>query len=81
VAFALYLDDDSGGKPLTTALLRAAVDVIRATDAGMRGQPDEEHLTYATRVSRVLYSSNRGDFARLHRLWLAEVGPTQASSS
>ena len=38
---------------------------------------DAEHLQLATERNRVLYSFNRGDFLRLHSLYLAE-GRTHA---
>ena len=38
----------------------------------MRRAPDEEQLAFATSMGRVIYTANRGDFARLHSRWLAE---------
>jgi hypothetical protein len=51
----LYLDEDLRG-----------VEVLGAQECGMRGQSDDEQLRWAAGQQRVLYSSNRGDFYRLH---------------
>ena len=48
------------------------VDVVTALDEGMLERDDKEHLAHATRLARVLYSFNRGDFYRLHTLWLTQ---------
>jgi hypothetical protein len=42
------------------------VDVTTALEVGMIERDDREHLDYATRQGRVLYSFNVGDFSRLH---------------
>lgn len=41
-------------------------------DSGMIERSDEDHLEYATKEGRVLYSFNVGDFYRLHQEYLAE---------
>jgi Domain of unknown function (DUF5615) len=68
----LYLDEDSMDKDLVNALRARGVDVITAADAEMLGCSDSDHLDYATRKGRVLYTFNRGDFYRLHTLYLTE---------
>jgi Domain of unknown function (DUF5615) len=68
----LYLDEDSIDRDLVTALRSRGVDVITATDSGMLGYSDADHLDYATSLGRVLYSFNKGDFYRLHIRYLTE---------
>jgi hypothetical protein len=70
--FRLYIDEDSGDRNLVQALRARGVDVVTAVEAGMIERTDEEHLQYATRENRVLYSFNRGDFLRLHAQYLAQ---------
>lgn len=59
-------------KDLVNALRARGLDVITAADAEMLGRSDADHLDYATRAGRVLYTFNRGDFYRLHTLCLTE---------
>ena len=68
----LYADEDSMDRDLVHALRARAVDVVTALDEGMLERDDKEHLEHATRLGRVLYSFNRGDFYRLHTLWLTQ---------
>jgi hypothetical protein len=62
----LYVDEDALDKDLIWALRARGVDVTTAFEAGMIERDDREHLDYATRQGRVLYSFNVGDFSRLH---------------
>ncbi len=64
--FLLYMDDDIEIVAVARALRAAGLDVLRSTDAGMRGADDEAHLDYARRMGGVLNTANRGDFARLN---------------
>lgn len=57
---------------LVRALRARGVDVLTALDSGMIERSDEDHLEYATKEGRVLYSFNVGDFYRLHQEYLAE---------
>lgn len=57
---------------LVRALRARGVDVLTALDSGMIERSDEEHLEYATKEGRVLYSFNVGDFYRLHQEYPAE---------
>lgn len=43
----------------------------------MLGRRDEEHLEFATSQSRVLYSANVRDYARIHKQWMV-VGTSHA---
>ena len=67
-----YFDEDSMDRALVRALRGRDVDIITALNADMIEQPDEKHLSFATAQQRVLYSSNIGDFCRLHNIWLTQ---------
>ena len=56
---------------LVRALRARRVDVLTALEAGMIERSDEEHLEYAAKEGRVLYSFNVKDFYRLHQEYLA----------
>ncbi|MBE0542937.1 MAG: DUF5615 family PIN-like protein [Verrucomicrobia bacterium] len=62
----LYLDEDSSDLDLLRALRMRGVEVVSAIESGMDGQPDTEQLNWAASHGRAIYSSNRGDFCRLH---------------
>jgi hypothetical protein len=66
MAIRLYLDEDSSDTGLLKALRLRGVDVAGAQECGMCEQSDERQLAWATREQRVLYSSNRGDFYKIH---------------
>jgi hypothetical protein len=68
----LYLDEDSLHHGLITALRVRTVDLVTAIEAGLAGEDDEVHLTFATNAGRVLYSANASDFNRLHTEWLTQ---------
>ncbi|MBI4625139.1 MAG: DUF5615 family PIN-like protein [Verrucomicrobia bacterium] len=52
-------------KALASALRARGVNVFTAHEANMIERKDEEHLTFATSLGRVLYSFNVGDYCRL----------------
>jgi hypothetical protein len=62
----LYLDEDSSDLDLLKALRMRGIDVVSAMESGMGGQSDMSQLDWASGQGRVIYSSNRGDFYRLH---------------
>ncbi len=66
-----YFDEDSAQHRLVAALRSHALDVVTCLDAGMKARDDESQLILATEQRRVLISANAGDFASLHREWLA----------
>ena len=70
MAFPLYLDDDSESRAVHAALIVRGFDAVRATDSGMRGRPDEEHLEFAAAAGRTLVTANRADFLRIHADWM-----------
>ena len=51
---------------LVVALRARRVDVLTASDAGMINKWDEDHLRWAAREARVLYSFNIADYCSLH---------------
>lgn len=54
---------------MKTLRLRA-VDVVSAGEVGMLEQSDEAQLGWAAENQRVVYSSNRRDFYRIHSDWM-----------
>ena len=62
----LYLDEDSSDTDLLKTLRLRGVDVLGAPECGILGHSDDEQIRWATGQQRVLYSSNRGDFYRIH---------------
>ena len=67
----LYMDEDSMSRSLVRALSVRGVDVTTALEEKMIERSDADHLDFATRQGRVLFSFNVGDFYRLHRDYLA----------
>jgi hypothetical protein len=66
-----YLDEDAMRTSIVRALRARHVDVITAFEADLMGQLDEVHLAHAAAQGRVLVTFNRGDFAKLHKAYLA----------
>jgi hypothetical protein len=71
----LYLDEDAMAEALVQALTERGVDVTTANLENMVFRPDPEHLAYATKLDRVLYSFNVGDYCQLHSEWLSTNQP------
>jgi len=67
--FRLYHDEDVLQGALVSALRLAGFDCLTASEAGMRGQPDERQLAFAMGAGRVLYTKNTADFCRLDAQW------------
>lgn len=53
-------------KALVSALRGRGLDVLTAREANMVERQDDDHLAFAAREGRVLYSFNVGDYCRLH---------------
>lgn len=53
------------------------IEVLTTAEAGRIGRSDESQLEFATGQGRVVYTSNAGDFARLHAEW-QRAGRTHA---
>ncbi|MBI3849454.1 MAG: DUF5615 family PIN-like protein [Verrucomicrobia bacterium] len=68
----LYLDEDSSDTDLLKALRLRSVDVVSTAEVGMLKQSDEEQLGWAAENQRVVYSSNRRDFYRIHSDWMRD---------
>ncbi len=66
----IYIDEDAMDSDLVAALRSRGVTVITALDAGLVGESDDEHLTFATNHGCVLYTFNVSDFYRLHTEYL-----------
>jgi hypothetical protein len=58
----LYLDDDSVSGLLIRLLSNVGHDVEIPADAGLAGEEDPVHLTYAVEEGRILLSGNHDDF-------------------
>ena len=58
-------------RSLVRALSVRGVDVTTALEEKMIERSDADHLYFATRQGRVLFSFNVGDFYRLHTDYLA----------
>ena len=67
----LYLDEDAMRKSLVLGLRARGIDVLTANEADMVNRPDEDHLTTATGLDRVLYSYNTADYCVIHGHWMA----------
>jgi hypothetical protein len=66
----LFLDEDSMDRALVGGLRAQGIDVVTVLEAGRLGLPDDEQLSFATSQGRAIYTSNVGDFARIHAGWL-----------
>ena len=67
----LYFDEDSASHWLVRELRARGVDVTTVVESGLAQKTDAEELERAAADCRALYSFNRGDFYRLHTLWLS----------
>lgn len=70
----LYLDDDSAAALLVRLLRHAGHDVQVPAGAGLSGQDDAIHLTYAVKEDRALLTGNHRDFLNLHNLVMQTQG-------
>jgi uncharacterized protein DUF5615 len=68
----LYLEEDSMSHALVRGLRARGVDVITALEEGMIERGDQEHLEYAAKLQRVLYSFNVADFYNIHSRYLSD---------
>jgi hypothetical protein len=58
--------DESTSVRLASALRRRGIDVTTPSDAGLLTAEDEQHLAYADRENRVLFTHD-SDFLALHQ--------------
>jgi hypothetical protein len=68
----LYFDEDSARHSLVRELRIRGAEVMTPLEAQMERKTDAEQLEWAARNARVMYSFNRGDFYRLHTVWLQQ---------
>lgn len=68
-----YYTDEHVAKAVARGLRERGVDVLTATQAGMLGAPDEEHLQRATHEARVVVTQD-DDFLRLHAAGTQHAG-------
>ena len=69
---SLYLDEHIS-RTIARGLQSRGVDVIRVPEAGTMGASDREHLEWARREGRVLFTHD-ADFLRLHALEFSHDG-------
>lgn len=65
----LYLDEDSCGLRLISALRALGIDVLSAEEAGNRWVSDTAQLEFAMGQDRPIVTANYKDFAPLHTAW------------
>ena len=70
----LYLDEDTMDKALVSALRARGLDLLTAHEADMIERQDEDHLAFAAREARVLYSFNVADYCRLQAQGQSHAG-------
>jgi predicted nuclease of predicted toxin-antitoxin system len=59
-----FFFDECADEDVARALIAAGVNVVTVTDLGRKGLADEEQLRFATRQSRILYTTDH-DYLRL----------------
>lgn len=57
--------DENCSRAIADGLRRQGIDATTTPDAGLLNAPDEEHVAYARREDRVIFTQDR-DFLRLH---------------
>lgn len=65
--------DEHLSNVIADALRRAGSDILTATEAGLRGQPDHAYIQQAIADERVIVTSDN-DFLRLARLHPSHAG-------
>ncbi len=68
----LYTDEHVS-KAVVNGLRQRGVDVLPVAEAGLLGASDEEHLAFARREERVLFTQD-DDFLRLHASGAVHAG-------
>jgi Domain of unknown function (DUF5615) len=67
---SLYVDEDAMGGALVAALRAHGLDVLTSFEAETTQMSDEQQLSFAGDVERVIYTFNVNDFPRIHKAWL-----------
>ncbi len=68
----LYIDEDTMSRSLMKGLRARGIDVISVSDEDTVGLDDAAQLELATKLNRVLCTSNTGDFYQLHTEYLEQ---------
>jgi hypothetical protein len=61
----IYADEDIDAR-VVGALRKRGFDIVTASEAGLLGRSDDEHMGYAAASGRVVLTCNRRHFRRLH---------------
>jgi predicted nuclease of predicted toxin-antitoxin system len=67
----VYLDEDVTVS-FEQALKNRSVDVVSTAEVGNKGLADIEQLNYAVKLGRVLFTHNKADFAKIHKIFISE---------
>jgi hypothetical protein len=78
MAIRFHLDEHVD-HAIALGLRKRGVDVTTATDAGLLSASDDEHLAFALRDNRVIYTNDR-DFLVLHSQGAEHAGIAYCSS-
>ncbi|GMT48906.1 MAG: hypothetical protein IEMM0008_0445 [bacterium] len=73
-----YYTDEHVSKAVVKGLRGRGLDVLTSQEAKMLGVPDEEHLSLAADLERVLFTQD-DDFLRLHAKGISHCGIVYAS--
>jgi hypothetical protein len=68
----LFIDEDSMDQRLIKALRARGIDVTSVGEVETIGSSDLDQLILATKLQRVIYTFNVGDFCQLHNLYIEE---------
>jgi predicted nuclease of predicted toxin-antitoxin system len=68
-----FYTDEHVARAVVEGLRRRGVDVLTVAEADMPGARDEEHLAFARREGRVLFTQD-ADFLRLHAHGVLHAG-------
>jgi len=66
----LYFDEDNMVRSLIQALRQRGVDITTVQEQGLRGAADAAQLDVATRLGRVVITTNVRDCTRLHAVYM-----------
>ena len=65
--------DENCPRAIAESLRRQGIDVTTTPEAGLLGAVDEDHVAYALREGRVIFTQDR-DFLRLHATGVVHPG-------
>jgi hypothetical protein len=71
MALGFYFDEDFAHDDRVDAARRALIDVLTPSAAGMLGRADDEQLSFAASLGRMIVTHNQGHFAALHTAFMA----------